>query len=716
MRASDGNFYATTDTEVLRITPEGGLKILATLDHYTQGDGINCRLVEGLDGSLYGTAYFGGTSNDGTLFKVSLSGQVTVLVTFNGQNGSIPRNDLARGNDGNLYGTTAGGLNGPLLYKLTPEGVFSSLWSGSRLNNIQLAFGDSSDIYGLRPDGPLSAYGEIYKVSQAGVYTSLAGFDSPELHDPQNLVRGLDGCFYGISSLAGGYSPGVFFKYCPEGQLIKIAEIGLVSHQLIASRDGGFIATLPGNSDGSFASIFKITTTGTVTKLVTLDGTSGRQLKDVTESPDGTLFGVTHNSATSKFGTVFKVSPTGVVQTLLSFSSQEQGRNPSGELLKALKGDLYGITPVGGDEKAGTIFKIRTNGIYSRVFSFDSQTGTPSGGLALGSNSNFYGIATDPGAGFYKVDANDLFTGINFHMLPSNGIMKGSDGSFYSTTPGNGPNGSIQKISETGVVVNIDFGGTNGVNPQGKLVEAEDGSFYGTTYQGGDSNYGTIFKLNAGAQIVAVASFDSTTGKYPRAGMAKSLDGSFYGTTSQGGDFDLGTVFKFIPDGKPVTVASFAGANGSLPKAPLFQADDGLFYGTTSSGGAGGYGSLFRLTREGNIQTLVHFNNANGGTPASGLVQADDGKLYGTTPSGGFFDSGTIFRIGTNPLLIAFRQADKMILSWSTNATGMKLQFTTNVSALNGWSDSLSTPFAVDDMFITTNIISSGNQFYRLKK
>ena len=69
-------------------------------------------VVQGTDGNLYGIT----GHPDGTIFKITPSGTLTTLFTFNGlsDNGAeFPAAGLVQGSDGNFYGTTAfGGANG----------------------------------------------------------------------------------------------------------------------------------------------------------------------------------------------------------------------------------------------------------------------------------------------------------------------------------------------------------------------------------------------------------------------------------------------------------------------------------------------------------------------------------------------------------------------------------------------------------------------------
>jgi uncharacterized repeat protein (TIGR03803 family) len=74
-------------------------------------------LVQGSDGNFYGTTSYGGTNGAGTAFKISANGALTTLYAFgsitnaSGEalDGANPCAALVQGSDGSFYGTTSGG-------------------------------------------------------------------------------------------------------------------------------------------------------------------------------------------------------------------------------------------------------------------------------------------------------------------------------------------------------------------------------------------------------------------------------------------------------------------------------------------------------------------------------------------------------------------------------------------------------------------------------
>ena len=122
MQGSDGNLYGTTFYgagddigTIFKIDTEG--TTFETLYHFTFIDGSNPRgcLIQDADGSLYGTTVVGGPNFDhGTIFKIDPDGSIlTTLHNFAGADGAWPYGGVIKASDGYLYGTTlVGGANG----------------------------------------------------------------------------------------------------------------------------------------------------------------------------------------------------------------------------------------------------------------------------------------------------------------------------------------------------------------------------------------------------------------------------------------------------------------------------------------------------------------------------------------------------------------------------------------------------------------------------
>lgn len=388
------------------------------------------------------------------------------------------------------------------------------------------------------------------------------------------------------------------------------------------------------------------------------------------------------------------------LHTLVGFNGTN-GATPPASLVQGVDGNFYGVTILGGANNQGTVFKVTAQGQLTTLYSFCSLGGNcpdgqfPRGGLAQGTDGNFYGTTTQSGSGtIFKISSEGLLTNLfQFPIVegqdPLGTLVQGSDGDFYGTTWGGGLNtacggdqyhrcGTVFKITPDGTFTSLySFCAqslcADGGHPAAGLVQGSDGNFYGTTNVGGISEScaygcGTIFKITPAGDLTILHSFCTQPGcpdgMLPGASLVQGSDGNFYGTASQGGtDAGVGgTVFKISPNGSDFTTlysfCSQAGcADGGLPQSALVQARDGRFYGTTTSGGAKSAGTIFSISSTGQLTTLHNFCSVktfpyclDGDGPLAALLQGSDGRFYGTTGgnSGGHCvhdDCGTVFAL-----------------------------------------------------------------------
>jgi uncharacterized repeat protein (TIGR03803 family) len=232
VQGSDGNFYGTTFSTaanatqgtVFELSDSGAFTILQSLTASgVDGVGIN-RLVQGGDGNFYGTTYGGGAYGGfgyGTVFKISANGALTSLYSFTGGNdGAFPRAALVQGSDGYFYGTTydGGTSSNGTVFKISNTGALTSLYSftdGNDGANPKAALVQGSDgyFYGTTSDGA-SGYGTVFKISASGTFTSLYSFtNGNDGGNPEAaLVQGSDSTFYGTTSGGGLGGWGTVFQ------------------------------------------------------------------------------------------------------------------------------------------------------------------------------------------------------------------------------------------------------------------------------------------------------------------------------------------------------------------------------------------------------------------------------------------------------------------------------------------------------------------------
>jgi uncharacterized repeat protein (TIGR03803 family) len=137
-------------------------------------------LIQGNDGSLYGTTRTGGPSGFGTIFKVTTGGVLTVLHSFAVADGTFPTGVLVQATDGNLYGIafsggdvscSYGGYSGcGTVFSITPGGTFTTLHSFDRTDGMWpyagLVQGTDGNLYGTTSgDVGLHLFGTVFKMS-----------------------------------------------------------------------------------------------------------------------------------------------------------------------------------------------------------------------------------------------------------------------------------------------------------------------------------------------------------------------------------------------------------------------------------------------------------------------------------------------------------------------------------------------------------------------
>ena len=354
---------------------------------------------------------------------------------------------------------------------------------------------------------------------------------------------------------------------------------------LVQGSDGNFYSTTEYGGASGDGTVFQVTTNGTLTTLVSFNGTNGGYpCAGLVQGSDGNFYGTTPQGGLLGDGTVFQMTPAGVLTTLVSFNGTN-GSYPYAGLVQGTNGNFYGTTASGGASGMGTVFEMTPAGVLTTLVSFNNTDGAvPLGALVQSSDGNFYGTT---------------FQGGNLN---------------YGGIFGNSGAGTVFKMTPSGVLTTlVDFSGGHGENPAGGLVQGTNGSFYGTTSIGGNLSlnsgygFGTVFKMTPAGALTTLVWLNLANGYNPSAGLVQGSDGNLYGTTDGGGAGIGGTVFKMTPAGALTTLVSFNGADGNAPAAPLMRGSDGNFYGTTEYGGPGGGGTVFQVTPAGVLTTLVSF-------------------------------------------------------------------------------------------------------------
>ncbi len=568
----------------------------------TEGATPYAALIQASDGSFYGTATRGGAYGNGTVFQMSTDGtSFTTLHSFSALNSSAHNTDganpyaaLIQASDGAFYGTARGGgtSGNGTVFKMSANGTsFATLNSFGTLDGN----GDNADganpyaalvedqslpgtFYGTATRGGVYGSGVLFKIT-AGAFNALYSFAGGINGYSPNaaLVQGRDGLFYG-TTLFGGTSgttknAGTIYQYNPANGSFTVlhsftgTDGGHPSAALTLGSDGFFYGTTSTYGDSSNGTVFRLTSSGAVISLLSFNGSNGiNPDAALVAGSGGSFYGTTFAGGAHGLGTVFKLSPDGSSPTgyslaaLHSFAGGTDGANPYAALVLGSDGFFYGTTYAGGKFGDGVVFKMSASGVVTTLHPF---SGGPEG------------------------------------VHPYAALIQASDGAFYGTTFAGGPahTGTVFKMSASGAVTTLhkfsvldnSLHNTDGASPYAALVQGSDGNFYGTTSAGGAFGNGTAFKMTtngtlAGTSVTTLhafstldGNFDNTDGANPYAALVedKSLPGTFYGTTYAGGASGNGVVFTMTTDGtlagtSLVTLHPFSGgADGSNPQAPV---------------------------------------------------------------------------------------------------------------------------------------------------
>jgi len=542
---------------------------------------------------------------------------------------------------------------------LTPVGV-----TVGQNPRAQLITGTDGSLYGTTLSGGNSNQGSVFKITTAGVITTLVNFYGANGMQPNaGLILANDGNYYGTTTSGGANNLGTIFKMTPGGVLTTLVHLTSTTGTaprapLLQASDGNFYGATSSSGSSSSGTIFKMTPAGVLTVLVNFTGTTSTAYGSscqaaLIQASDTNLYGVTSTGGSGGGnGTVFKVTTGGTFTSLTSFTGTTGavlGATPLGAVVQAADGNLYGTTSAGGSGTFGTVFKITTAGVFTNLFSFTGTTGS-----FLGSS-------------------------------PQGALVQMADGTLWgSTTTGGTANvGSLFKTTTTGTFTNIRnlTSSTDGTTPIGALRLHSDNKFYGVCNAGSTQSRGSVFSIDpATSSFTRIYSFVVSPPYYKN--LIQANDGNFYGGTANG-NAGFNSVFKLTPSGTLSTLANFTSPSFAAPY--LLQGADGDLYGTVpTEGSVFGAGQVFKLTTSGTKTTLLTFTNTSGSFPGStaitGLMQDSDGTLYGTTSAGGTGGGyGTAYKTTTGGTFTS--------LTSFTNTTGAAVGNSPPLSSRegNGW-------------------------------
>jgi uncharacterized repeat protein (TIGR03803 family) len=438
LRGMDGALYTSASSGVLKMQADGSALELLHSFAGMPTDGRRGRgVVFGAGGALFGITQFGGTNDQGTIFRMNPDGSdYSILHHFRhvAYGPASPRSLLVRSSSGLFYGTSeAGGtMNAGTIFSLTTNGMKTGLLyhfgEGTNAGKIPNALLDGGDgwLYGTTSQGGVSNAGTIFRVRTSDSEFEIMRHFGPSLEPrgPRSrLIAGSGGWLFGTSSTGGTNGRGTIFAINKNTAQLKVLRSFTIA-------------------EGSQAQ------------------------GDLAQTSDGTIFGTAGSGGASNLGTVFSIREDGSdFRVLHSFTGGALGHNPTSGLILGSDGNLYGTTV----------------------------------GVAPGISGCIYRLATDGGAfQVLRTFGTTTFEPKTPRRLVIEGVDGGLYGS--SQTGGAFNKGTIFRIEKDGsgfqVLYHFSRSPTDGQTPSAAFSAVGDGSYLGLTEAGGDSGNGTAFRFD----------------------------------------------------------------------------------------------------------------------------------------------------------------------------------------------------------------------------
>jgi uncharacterized repeat protein (TIGR03803 family) len=347
-------------------------------------------LVMDPSGNLYGTTSGGGIppTYSGVVFKMTEGGQETTLYSFGGgADGATPEASLLMDSAGNLYGTTyAGGAHGVgTVFKVTQSGQETVLYSfaGGTADGANpqaaLTMDSRGNFYGTTTVGGAYGAGTVFELSNKGKESVLYNFTGGT--DGANPLSGVtmsaEGRLYGTTSAGGTYTYGTVFELISSAATQSKRWEEKILHNFTHQNDGdvpyaGLILDKVGNLYGAATgggangggTIFELTPSVDGWNFNVLSGLPGWDISGAFQNifldSSGNIWGTTHCDGTYQAGTVYELTNSGGTWNyvpMYTFTGTD-GLFSFSNLVLDKQGNVYGTTWGGGSHNFGIVFKV----------------------------------------------------------------------------------------------------------------------------------------------------------------------------------------------------------------------------------------------------------------------------------------------------------------------------------------------------------------------
>lgn len=339
---------------------------------------------------------------------------VSTIYSFTGPTGEYPGfGVLTQGRDGRLYGTTqSGGAYGyGNIFKQRTVGpgnvVLYNFTGGSDGGDPYggLTLAKNGYYYGTTLEGGTSGKGTLFEVTSEGIFTVLYNFTGAVdgSYPAAPPIEGTDGNFYGTTN-GFNLQDSALYRYNPFTEILTTLYTFDSSSsswsQPLQGSDGYLYATSSGGGEFDCGYIVKLTTEGAVQGTHSFDCFAGGNgpVAPLTQAADGNYYGTTeHGGLSSDAGIIFKLDEeNGKFTVLHDFGATNgDGLYPAAGITQGNDGNLYGATAAGGSLGYGSLFRVSSSGVYSRIYSFPILQGAPYQAPTVApvqdTNGTFYG-------------------------------------------------------------------------------------------------------------------------------------------------------------------------------------------------------------------------------------------------------------------------------------------------------------------------------------
>jgi uncharacterized repeat protein (TIGR03803 family) len=673
---------------VYKVDEKGNYTLIHSFD-LPQGKNAYGELCEASNGKFYGMTSQGGVHNDGVLFEWDPESNIYIkrfdfdsVVT-----GCLPKGSLILADNGYMYGMTSQGGTygmGVIFQWDTRTNTFTKMFdfkgtqTGSHPNGSLLQ-ANTGYFYGMTMDGGLNNMGVLFEWDpESNSLIKKVDFNgnSSGKYPYGSLIQASNGMLYGMTSEGGANNGGVLFEFNrgndsfsvkvafsgaatgknPHGSLLQAKNGRLYGMTVYGGlRDNGVIFEYDPVTSGFQKNIdFNYRPMGSYPYGSLIQDDNGK-MYGMTRTGGWYGFNSAHPPGPTGPGVLFEWDPVSNLYTLkvdFGYDDDPYSGFPYGSLVKSKTGRIFAMT-------ASNIFEwnpatnlysekvaLRTKGNYDQSGSLIKAANGKLYGLYSGGGINEHGVffEIDPQTNTYKriFDFNGKENGSYPYLHGRSVPLTEVNGKIIGVTPYGGANGGgllFEWDPATATYTKkLDFIQSEGVSPNGGLVQAENGKFYGTAFGGGKRGYGVLFEWDPISNIYKkkINFADYNDAEFSGC-LTKASNGRFYGVTEYGGDQNRGILFEWDPIteifSEKFSFNSYV-TGGSLKT--LVEAGIGKLYGIGAS--------LFEwdpVTDK--ITVKSPFIAEHGSYYASSLIKAVNGKLYGVDKWSGLHNSGIFY-------------------------------------------------------------------------